>query len=53
MTNKTYTFNTLDDLQTHKDELQAKIRQKNDIIAKLWGELFVTPKANLCNRSDC
>lgn len=46
MTRKTYIFNTLEDLQAHKDELQAKITQSNEAIGKLWGELFVMKKAS-------
>lgn len=46
MANNRQTFNTLEDIQARKDELQAKIQKSNETISKLWKELFVAKKAN-------
>lgn len=46
MANNRQTFNTLEDIQARKDELQAKIQKSNETIGKLWKELFVAKKAN-------
>lgn len=46
MNNRNCNYNTLEDLQAKKDELNVKIRQSNETIAKLWSDLFVAKKAN-------
>lgn len=45
MANNIHTFNTLEDLQLRKNELQGEIHKANKTIGKLWGELFVVKKA--------
>lgn len=37
-------FNTLEDIQAHKEELQTEIHQNNEHIGLLWNGLFVHKK---------
>lgn len=41
-----YSFNTLEDIQARKDELQAEIHKSNEQIGDLWNGLFTQKKAN-------
>jgi len=41
-----YIFNTLEDIQTRKNELQTEIHQTNEQIGILWNDLFAQKKDN-------
>lgn len=41
-----YSFNTLEDIQARKDELQEEIHKSNEQIGSLWNGLFTQKKAN-------
>lgn len=39
-------YNTLEDIQLHKEKLQADIQKDSQQIGELWHELTTPPKAN-------
>lgn len=39
-------YNTLDDIQLRKDQLNAQINEKSDKIGVLWRDLFLPQQSN-------
>ncbi len=46
MTLNNRTYQTLDDIQARKDEIQAELQKKGEKIGTLWNDLLTPQKAN-------
>ena len=46
MNNRIISYNTLAEIQAHKDELRTEIRKKSEQIGTTWNSLFAPQKAS-------